>query len=160
MTTKEQLQKKIKELQAQVDAMPDEPKPTGNPHVFVPKEGEEYSVATRYNGMFSGIDGYRNTSKGEKPAFRTKEAAEAWADALNVMLELRVQPGACSYEDTEWFIVVDHYGKIREVHNPLTLNSITLSGMYENQESAQAAIKAVGVERIRKAAVTLAGKVV
>lgn len=89
--------------------------------------------------------------------FKTKKDAENWADAFNVLLELRMQPGAINYIGAKsWAITVEHYGSIYICKQTISKNS-HIFGTFCSFDDAENAVKAVGKERIIKAMNTMIG---
>ena len=138
--------------------------------VFVPGRNEDYyrlSAPTGKDGE-DIISGYPHTCRASSyipgPVFRTKEAAEAFAEAFRVMLELRAQPGVvkwCGSGQRRHTLMV---GRGEQVVPYLGCDNGTacdadrglFAPWYATKADAEAAIKAVGEERIIKAIKTLA----
>ncbi len=144
----------------------------GHPHVFVPDSinpGDKLFLVKQspYGDFYlddsepskEDIEDWDINYMGFDCAFRTKEAAEAEADAQNVRMLYRVQPGACAYAtNTKWSIFVYDDGSIT-IERGLLPSSCILPGCFETKEQAEAALAVVGEEATRKAAFHLAGKV-
>lgn len=130
--------------------------------VFVPERGYSklYNIHTDpHEGMFSEIKEQGNSNGRVKYAFRTAESAQAYADAFQVMLELRSQPGQKVYTKGEagWVTSVSNDGTVFPTVCGLP-SAFTISGAFDSEESTKAAIKAVGEARIRRAVDTLIGR--
>lgn len=136
MTTKSELLAKIKELQAQADAMPDD---KVNP-VFMPKKGGRFWDIK--GGLFIATDNLSTAY------FRTPKSAKAYGEAFQTILELHALSDAVSGE-VVWGII----GTNAEVKAKwwTSLCSEHFFGRFSSKESAQAAIDKVGVERIQQA---------
>lgn len=161
--TKAQLAELEKQYKAEQEA-----KEGNNPHVTTYGKTERcYAYIRQLGGLGSGITcldikGYSNQHNTNTPVFKDEKAAKDWAEALQVMIELRVQPGACSYHidrKIHYYCVdvnLDGVIMVMDWNNP---SNMLFSGYFVDAKAAQAAIDAVGKERIRKAAHTLAGVV-
>lgn len=136
MTTKSELLAKIKELQAQADAMPDDKL---NP-VFVPKKGDR---CWDINGCSSiaGNDLFW-------AYFRTKEAAEAYGEAYQTITDLHALSD-WNEGETVWH-PIDILGN-PPADNWVYMTTCGIFGRFVSKESAQAAIDKIGKERIEKA---------
>lgn len=139
----------------------EEQKQGGNPHVFVPRNGDEYWTIRQGEDRSWMVDSaVRAAPNRGFPGFRTKEAAEARAEAYQVMDELRVQPGACAWRrgphGMAYTVGVNAEGRVYWDHYSESASAF-MFGCFESDKSATAAIRTVGEDRIRKAAFTLAG---
>lgn len=119
---------------------------------FAPDEGE------RYWQLIGGSDGKHLLGTSfdllpPKAAFRDQKTAEAYAEAFNVMLELRL------YADGGgWFIGLDIRGALGALWHPSEPDeSDAFAGRYSSEAQAQKAIDAVGEDRIIQAIKTLRG---
>ncbi len=81
-----ELEKQIKELRVIVE----KPEPPLSP-LFIPN-GKHYYYLNSMGGVGSGSVG-AGTAHTNRPSFRTEQDAKDFAEAIAVMLELRVQPG-------------------------------------------------------------------
>lgn len=89
-----------------------------------------------------------------KAAFRDQETCDAYAEAFNVMLELRL------YADGGKFVIYVDDGKVYTYEAWTTLHSYAyFSGRYSSEAQAQLAFESVGKERIIAAVKTLCGDV-
>lgn len=85
--------------------------------------------------------------------FQTRKLAQAYAEAIDTMLLLRHQPGSepPGSREKQWGISIDD-DPLRVVVNMLTMMPIfklvRISPMFATKEHAEAAIEAVGAERI------------
>lgn len=116
---------------------------SGNPHV-----GRDENPVTEELRNYIGDDLMKN-----------KQAAEQFAYAIETMLELRRQPGACAWSDYEqqWAIVREG-GDVTAKDRFDNANGWILSGVFLSAGAAFAARDAVGCERIQKAGRILAGE--
>ena len=137
MTTKQELTAKIAELQAQVDAMPED-KPAND--LFTPEKNELFWTVQQ-NLMTGKFQSYRwrRTSNTPTHVFRTEQAANDFAEALNVVFECRAMSDWG--ENTVYIATVDWWA---DRHASL------LFGKFATAESAQACVDKVGEARIQK----------
>lgn len=119
--------------------------------VFYPKKGDEYEHLSHRRVEVNSF-GYSL----HNPVFRPG-TGQAFADAFQVMLELRACEGQCQMDGTKLIYTV-------EVNNMdgactqtflQTPSCAALSGAFATREHAQAAIEKVGESRILAAAKTL-----
>ena len=151
MKTIEQIESQIAELQADLEALKAQSKECqqqGDAYFHLSGIGEIVQVV--YDGL-----SFDSGSFAQGNAFRTKDEAETERDARAVVAELRKQPGRKKF--AAWF---RNYG-IRCV---LSSQRVCPSGYwseedsswhhlyFDSNESARAAINAVGADRILKAA--------
>jgi len=119
---------------------------------FAPKHGETYWQ------LICGADekhfhATRFNVSPPKAAFRDQATADAYAEAFNVMIELRLYADGGKY-----FIVVDDSDDVRPWDDAYTYHSDhAFSGRYSSRDQAQKAIMNVGDERIYRAIKTLCG---
>lgn len=158
MTTKEELQKSadqlkadLKKLEDQISKMDEDDK---NP-LFVSRYGDKYffinAFGSRYSsGISSSIADSETTSN---ISFRTMEAAQAYLDAFQVVLELHM---LSDYSNAEYSICVNSCGDVFVDSWVMPTNKIF--GGFKTIEDGRVAIKKVGELRIRKAARVLGGQ--
>jgi hypothetical protein len=111
-------------------------------------QAEKYKRGSKDDAMYKAV-----------PVFRTEEQALAFADAFQVMLELRSQPGIikpdgkqkCWYIHWEFSHIRDHI-QFDECYN---FGSRSIGPAFSTEEHARAAAENVGLYRIRKAFKTL-----
>lgn len=153
-----QLEAEAKALREEIEAEKNAKRYT-HPHVFAPKDGESYGYL--YFGSGALLAGRTSSvTEGTAPAFRSGEIARQYAEAHNVEIECRAQPGACAFKldgSAQWTIGVDYKGGVRAVLR-LSIDCF-MFGCFESGKAAEEAIEAVGEDRIRKAALTRAGVV-
>jgi len=122
-----------------------------------PKEGDIYfSIATLGDIVkycWGGDDGDTALASIGN-IFRTKQEAEAELEARKVVAEFRCQPGARWFVigENNWSVVYNFHHKALWACIWDAQPSIQQSVWFESQESAHAAIQAVGEARIIKAA--------
>lgn len=145
----EAAERELAEAKAELARM-EEAKVGGNPYVFKPKQWEDFSyIAQRTcDGRFYG--GARSNVNGKVQfAFRDQHAAQRAAEALNVMMELRCQPGAREFrEGHENYLISLDEGELEAWMVFVWTSAAVFSGAFDTKEDAEAAIKAVGEQRI------------
>lgn len=156
----QRLQSRIDELQAELDRV--KAADNENP-VFKPNRSDVYFYLNNLGGDHRGSNVCKSSHTvwgGESIAFRTHEAAEAWADAIKVMLELRVCDGVVPVNKagSAWMVKSDCCyipiaGKVDFVDTAL---NHCFSPTFCDQKSCEAAIRIIGNVRIIKAMETLA----
>ncbi|MCI5049988.1 MAG: hypothetical protein MRY32_06615 [Rickettsiales bacterium] len=143
-TERKELQEKIDELQAKLDSLPDEKL---NP-VFHPKAGERYhEIEQRGGNEGLSTDYFTACSDRTQAYFRTSEAALAYGEAFQTILELHALSdwdGKCG--------VISSDGCVTSV---LDMLSTEPWGRFANKTKTQAAIDKIGKERIEKAVTVL-----
>lgn len=154
----QRLQSRIDELQAELDRV--KAADNGNP-VFKPTGQEAYYLISHIGGDNPGRcmqSSHANTK--ENVSFRTREAAEAWADAIKVMLELRACDGVVPVNKAgpAWMVKSDCCyipiaGKVDFIDTAL---NHCFSPTFCDQAACEAAIRIIGNVRIMKAMETLA----
>jgi hypothetical protein len=123
------------------------------PKAMLPKEGQWYLSPFNFDVLYDqDLD-----SDNDINIFPDKETAEAYADALRVMLELRRQPGSAirseGRQEDAW--IITRYGSTEEYS--YTCDCFALCPPFSSKELARQAGEAVGVERIKRAYATLSG---
>ena len=151
MATIEELEARLAEMQAELEKLKSEKVAEW------PKEGDEYWTIGTSGKPFAyewEDDEHDNGTMAIGHIFRTEEEAEAEIEARKVIAELCRQPGARRFVvgGNNWSVVYNFHNKalwacVWESEPP-----IQQSVWFESQESARAAIQAVGEERIIKAA--------
>jgi len=91
-----------------------------------------------------------------KYSFRTKQDAEDWADALNVMMECRKFAKAFERGGINWYISYEQSEGLMIYRTNYIPGFCALMGAFPSNESAQKAVDAVGKDRIIRATKTLA----
>jgi len=140
--------------------------------VFYPKEGDEFEYLNASMAAKEEPNHFRVTTpqggSGEgciQPQFRPG-TGQAFADAFQVMLELRACEGQCqvngkevSDRDVYYLLVRDGLLMVNYLYDngcSFTVTHYSLSGAFSTREYAQAALGRVGAARIIAAAKTLA----
>ena len=92
----------------------------------------------------------------DKPVFTNREAADRWAKAIEVMLELRAQPGVAKgmIGSQQYVIYLSEDMKVKV--DLVTLGKDRISPAFVSYAYANKAMLAVGQERIKSAIKTLA----
>jgi hypothetical protein len=124
--------------------------------LFYPKKGEAlYCLMPTLPigiGAFRATGLYRTEYDWQLPAFRNQEHAEAMAHALNVSFLLRAQPGvveATDEEENQYHIVAKVGGGLTvEDWHTAAYKYSEFSPCFDSEQSARAAIKAVGSRRL------------
>lgn len=163
MTTKKELieraeamKAELKQMEQAINAMQDD-KPVSP--VFIPTYGrpEKYYYISGLGSTCPGVDIGTN-SEMDRPTFRTKEAAQAYLEAFQTILELHVLSDWSGVGNAYVWCVARY---LSEQHVKATVHSIPFSnhlfGRFANQQSAQAAIDKVGEDRILRAFDVLCG---
>jgi len=154
MTTKLE---RIAKMEAELAALKADVQAESKPKTpcFTPEGGERHSY------LCVGLDGAHLQSATSsvcppKAAFRDQATADAYAEAFNVMLELRL------YADGgDWYIWCDSCGTNCYAEYSVTDYSVpgAFSGRYSSREQAELSFKSVGEARIIAAIKTLCGAV-
>lgn len=137
--------------------------------IFRPKSGERYHYLSgelggaRHGEYFSPREGGVSY---ERPAFRTRDHAQAYAEALAVMVDLRAAKGVVAAKHGEWQYMIEAKTEgsglrleVRKRRDRSVKFSRSFSPTFANENDAQAAIQSVGGDRILKAMKTLANEV-
>lgn len=99
---------------------------------------------------------YNGTSKSNRNAsFRTNEAAENYAEAFKVMLELRACEGAIPHPGKDEFVWTLNVGLNSKHVYASYQNGCVFAGVFASERLADAAILKVGRDRILAARKTL-----
>lgn len=157
-----------KKLISECQAILDKPDAPVNP-VFVPLAGDAYSY-TRQIGGFGGntiLTSMRYLTDDVKVsavAFRTEQAAKDYAEAFQVMLELRACDGVVPRKGPleQYHYITISSAKHR--HDSLSCSAIygasytigSISPAFNSRADVEFAINKVGMQRITKAFATLA----
>lgn len=99
-----------------------------------------------------------NTMYPTNPAFRDEQSASAFAEAFQVMLELRACEGVVPAKHNKWlWVAVTESGDIRACLTPNFGSMLAgcFAPCFDTKEHAQAAINKVGEDRILRAIKTL-----
>lgn len=117
----------------------------------VVKHRDYWSIEQDFYGVFLVIK--RNSCGEERKGFLTEQAAKRFADAMNVMFELRMCDGyrGFIYGENNWSLGLDDAG------NWQSLPETCLLGCFDSEASALAARAKVGCERIKNAIKALSG---
>lgn len=158
---KEEALKRLAELKAktaELEAIINKPDTPINP-VFVPALSEEWAFIS--HNTQRGMYGYTTSARypTAAAAFRTLEAARAYGEAFQVMLELRAQPGVVQYKLGDAQNLILYSSKPNALYVSCIVTDIKFdrfSPSFDNIFDAQEAIKVVGEDRIIKAMKTLA----
>lgn len=159
MSTVEQLEKDIKEAQVKLDSAQKQLEllkkqaPLGE--LFIPKCGEDYYSLSYDSGDEGWTANNCNAIRDRtKPYFRTKQAVENYAFALDVLLRLRACDGVVApINDTQYAIDIGYSCAtvFTDNYSSGNLKLTRLSPTFSDREYAQAAIDKVGGEAILKA---------
>ena len=148
------LEAEAKELRTIIDA-PDEPLND----VFYPEVGGDYwALKQSICGSGWRAQEFTRSSGDSKQAyFRTVKAASAYGEAFSTMLDLRAQPRGEREEGDrrDYCVTADEEDVYTDFWYGAYSNTV-LSGGFNSDEAAGAAIETVGKDSITKAAKTLA----
>ena len=152
------LEAEAKELRTIIDA-PDEPQQEDKNDVFYPEVGGDYWVL-KQSICGSGWRAQEYTCCFNEPKqayFRTEKAASAYGEAFSTMLDLRAQPKGVRVKGDrrDYCVSADEEDVYTDFWYGAYSNTV-LSGGFNSDEAAGAAIKTVTKDRITKAAKILA----
>lgn len=147
---------KVKELKQKAAREEEEARKTGL--LWKPKLGELFfriyqAPETGCIKTFGHEGGFHYTP--QCPVFRTQDQAKAFADAFQVMLELRAQPGIINPTPKIWAHFICYDRTLGAIVYSYSSSSEGFSPAFANRECADAAMKNVGKGRIEAAFKTL-----
>ena len=146
----EQIEAQIADLQKQVEALKAK-------HKEWPQVDDAYWILNSNGVIEDWVFENDKTDKlwlSQGNAFRTQAEAEAERDARAVVAEVRKQPGRAKFDVDErnYYICVSFYNNDAYAEYCTDDASGFAAIFFDSEESVQAAIKAVGTDRILKAA--------
>lgn len=116
----------------------------------------------QYHRLYQDFDGTFKTSAsstapafGRRPFFGNKAQAEKFAKAIQIILEMRMQPGIAvpDVNDSTCVVIPQRNGTIKFQMSKCTdAFPSTLFARFEDRTSAEAAVHAVGADRVLSAA--------
>lgn len=126
--------------------------------VFVPGVDETFYLISQQSSGFGFMSCGKYTCSSYNPGanFRTKEAAEAFADAFNVILELRACDGVAPAKGNNQYVIAFGEDEAR-ISSWLYRDSVgVICPTFATEYAAKAALKKITPERFLKACKTLA----